>query len=255
MGISMIGREGKPKGKEEKPASVDAFRRRIAELIATRCDGKYTLLAKRAGIPVSTMQHYMHSAKYIPGGEHVARIAEALGVTTDYLITGSNVIRTSDLLAHPVVFPEGGIGEMNRLERHIEVPVFDCTCPSDCVFAHEPIPVETTEAKVYVPVELVPHWDRLVGFRIIDQRFAWKVGTRIIIDWGARSIDAENDKFLYRANGSCQLGRLHEIEGGHVVLFPLSAPGGPDVATPMPRILPRERLVVLGKIVAVIGPP
>ncbi len=68
--------------------SIDAFRARLGQLILTECEGKYTLLARRAGIPISTMQHYIHWAKRIPGGEHVARIAHALGVTTDFLISG-----------------------------------------------------------------------------------------------------------------------------------------------------------------------
>jgi|GEM_PF-1320767 len=256
MAISNSDRERTVKAQHGKPPSVRAFRERITELIATRFNGKYTVLAKRAGIPVSTMQHYMHSAKHIPGGEHVARIAEALGVTIDHLVTGSDVIRASDLLAHPVVFGQGGTGEMSKLERHIEVAVFECTCPEDCVFAHEPLPVGTAEAQVFVPVVLVSHWPRLVGLRITYYQPGWTVGTRLILDWDARSPAAGNDQFLYRLDGRCQLGRLQRSQEGLLVVIPPSAPGGPpDVATLVPRTLPPDRVKVLGKIVIVIGPP
>jgi transcriptional regulator with XRE-family HTH domain len=254
MAVSNIGRERKAKAQPGKPPSVRAFRERITELIATRFHGKYTVLAKRAGIPVSTMQHYMHSAKHIPGGEHVARIAEALGVTIDHLVTGSDVIRASDLLARPVVFGQGGTGEMSKLKRHIEVAVFECTCPEDCVFAHEPLPVGTAEAQVFVPVELVYHWPRLVGLHITYQ-LGWTIGTRLILDWDARSPGAGNDKFLYRLDGRCQLGRLQRSAEGLLVMIPPSTPGKPDVAMPVPRTLPPDKVEVLGKIVTVIGPP
>ncbi len=64
------------------------FRRRLLRLINERCEGHYTVLARRAGIPVSTMQHVLHHAKHLPGGEHLLRLARALGVSVDDLTMG-----------------------------------------------------------------------------------------------------------------------------------------------------------------------
>jgi len=71
--------------------AIAAFRRRLMQLIEERFDGKYTYLARRAGIPVSTMEHYVHRAKRLPGGDHLLRLAEALGVSVEYL--GSRGVR------------------------------------------------------------------------------------------------------------------------------------------------------------------
>ena len=69
-------------------APIHAFRRRLLQLIDERFEGRYTALAQRAGIPVSSMQHCVHTAKHLPGGEHLMRMAVALGVTVHELITG-----------------------------------------------------------------------------------------------------------------------------------------------------------------------
>ncbi len=64
------------------------FRRRLLGLINERCGGHYTLLARRAGIPVSSMQHVVRQGKHLPGGEQLLRLAAALGVSVDYLTSG-----------------------------------------------------------------------------------------------------------------------------------------------------------------------
>ena len=48
---------------------VDIFRARLRALVLEQFDGKYTVLAKRAGIPISTLEHTMLEAKRLPGGD------------------------------------------------------------------------------------------------------------------------------------------------------------------------------------------
>ena len=78
-----------------RPAQdVAGFRRRLMQLIEDHCDGKYTHLARRAGLAVSTLQHYVHHAKRLPGGAHLLRLAAALGVSAEYLGSGREVARS-----------------------------------------------------------------------------------------------------------------------------------------------------------------
>jgi len=73
---------------QRDPQEVAGFRRRLVQLITERCEGKYTVLARRAGIAVSTLEHYIHQAKGLPGGAHLLRLAAVLGVSAEYLGTG-----------------------------------------------------------------------------------------------------------------------------------------------------------------------
>ena len=68
--------------------NLAAFRRRLQQLIYDRFEGKWTHLAQRAGIPVSSLQHCIHHARRFPGGDLLLRLADAFGVTVDYLLTG-----------------------------------------------------------------------------------------------------------------------------------------------------------------------
>lgn len=64
------------------------FRRRLEHLIEDRFDGKYSHLAQRAGVAVSSVQHCLRHARRFPGGGLLLRLADALGVSVDYLLTG-----------------------------------------------------------------------------------------------------------------------------------------------------------------------
>ena len=86
--------------RHERP--IHAFRRRLLRLIDEQYDGRYTVLARRAGIPITTMQHYIHTAKHLPGGEHLLRLAAALGVTVEQLVSGPEGVRPADGTAHPI---------------------------------------------------------------------------------------------------------------------------------------------------------
>ncbi len=79
----------------ERP--IHTFRRRLLRLIDEQYNGKYTWLARRAGIPTSSMQHIIHDAKRLPGGEMLLRLAEALGVSVHSLVTGEETVRPADL--------------------------------------------------------------------------------------------------------------------------------------------------------------
>ncbi len=234
---------------------IEAFRARLAALLRSRCDGRYTVLARRAGIPVSTMEHYIHKAKHLPGGEHVVRLARALGVTTDYLLAGEASIRPSDLLAHPVAVGQAprGRAEHAGLEPQISVAVFECGCPRGCPFAAPLPPVRSTRARALVPVDLVPRWHRLVGLRLTGRLApdGWSAGTRLILDWDARN-PTGNHPFLFRQHGQCRLGRLHRSGDGPIIATPCLPPRPMAPATALPRAYTPEELEVLGRIVVVI---
>jgi len=73
---------------QRREPPILGFRRRLLRLIAEQVDGRYTILARRARIPISSMQHIMHDATHLPGGEPLQKLAGALGVTVQYLSTG-----------------------------------------------------------------------------------------------------------------------------------------------------------------------
>lgn len=68
--------------------SITSFRRRLKRLIEEKFDGHYTYLARRANIPISTLENTIHAARRLPGGDHLLRMAEALGVPVHFLVTG-----------------------------------------------------------------------------------------------------------------------------------------------------------------------
>ena len=65
--------------------SITSFRRRLLRLINEKFEGRYTYLAQRAGIPISSLEHTIHEAQRLPGGEHLLRMAAALDEVDDEL--------------------------------------------------------------------------------------------------------------------------------------------------------------------------
>ena len=252
MAISRVLREWSVHGTPDRPmAPVEAFRHRLAQLITTKFDGKYTLLAKRARIPVSTLEHYLHRAKHLPGAEPIGRMAEALGVSTDYLIDGREVVRPAELLAHPVlVYPEP-FAEAPERERQIAVASFACSCPGECAFSQDPLPVRRTRLRSFIPAELVPQWHRLVGLRVTAPLATrrWPVGSRLILDWDDRAPRA-NQPVLYQVEGRCALGRLHRETAEQLIILPVH----PDRMPPRLHVYRAAALRILGCVVLVIGP-
>ena len=63
------------------------FGERLSELIRIR-DYSQKELAKRAGVTEAAMSHYVKGDRY-PRASVLARIADALGTTSDYLMNGT----------------------------------------------------------------------------------------------------------------------------------------------------------------------
>jgi transcriptional regulator with XRE-family HTH domain len=64
-------------------------------------------LAVASGVKKTTIDGYLKGNGYKPSAEHAVRIAEALGVSVEYLVTGEEIKTTIGLLS----------GEMRRLLR------------------------------------------------------------------------------------------------------------------------------------------
>ena len=226
---------------------ITEFRARLAHQIATYYDGQYTRLAKRAGLPPSSMQHIMRHAKHLPGAEHLIRLANVLGVTVDYLI-GGDAIRPKDILAQPLILIQGRHGKENiELDRHIAVPVFTCRCPKPCPLGEDIPPVDSTRDRVVIPQDLVTNRHRLIGIVIADPLVApdWKPGTRLVFDWDARKPDW-NGIFLVRDRGRCKIGRVHADED-RLLIGPADGFAGPPYHL-------AEGCKILGRVVAEIRP-
>lgn len=67
---------------------------RLKLLIEQCADGKHTVFAKTAGIPISTFQYYL--GKRMPNAEHLIRIAETYNASLDWLLTGKGARFRSD---------------------------------------------------------------------------------------------------------------------------------------------------------------
>ncbi len=222
------------------------FRQRLLRLIDERCEGKYTRLARRAGIPTSTMQNLIHSAKHLPGGEQLIRIAQALGVSVNYLATGEETVRPADLLAHPVVLTDGRTPPFGHA-TNIAIPVFRCGCPNACPLTESVPPVTAAESNVIFPVDLVGGSDhhRLIAIQVgqgLDSP-EWPEGTRLVVGWDARTPVWEKLVLLHTA-GRCRLGHVVRADG--CLLLADRVDGAPQMVGRDSRIL--------GTVVAVIVP-
>lgn len=229
-------------------SSLSAFRRRLRTLIADRCDGKYTVLATRARIPVSSMEHIIHTARRLPGGEQLLRMAAALRVSLDYLATGVEAIRPADLLAHPVVINPGqGSSSRTGEAPQISMPTFRCGCPGPCSLT-TPVPrVEAACSRLIIPTDLVAsrNFHRLSGVHV-DATLPcadWPAGTRLVIDWDAREPRWEALMLLHLEE-RCRLG--HCTVAGERLLFAPSRQAEPVLVSGTTRIL--------AQVVAAVAP-
>jgi hypothetical protein len=228
---------------------IELFRKRLNELLHERFDGKYTVLAKRAGIPISSMQHYMHTAKHMPGGEHVQRLAEACGVTADYLLSGGETVRPSDMFTKPVQVVRAGGQAGPELERQISVPLFRCSCPKECVFEEAVPPVAKARARVVIPMDMIAgrNYHRLIGVLMEGnlRRVGFGEGGRAVIDWDSRAPDWDH-VVLYFDGTKHLFGRVKSTDSG------LLASDWQGQASP--NVLPKTAKV-LGRVVAVLATP
>lgn len=205
---------------------ITEFRRRLRQLIDARFDGKYTLLAKRAGIPISSMQHYVHLAKRLPGGEHLLRLAEACGVSVQYLASGEEVLPAGDL-------------------AHLTIPLVRCACPGVCPLAAA-VPATAAPQIVVERALVAAHATGcLVAVPVTPEMPCpgWPTGARVVVDGDARQPRWERVTLVH-AEGRCQLGHVAHTDRG--LLFA----GSRDRA---PRLLADESRI-LGTVIIVMAP-
>lgn len=200
----------------ERP--IHAFRRRLLRLIDEQYDGRYTILARRAGIPISTMQHYIHTAKHLPGGEHLLRLAAAFGVTVENLVSGQEGVRPAERPVHPVsVVRPGGDPPAPTV---LTIPVVRCGCPAACPLTDAVPPEGAAASTVGVPVEILPrHRDqRLIALQVGGglQSGEWPDGARLVMDADARTPPWEALALIH-TEGRCQLGHVTQVE--HALFF------------------------------------
>ena len=74
---------------------METFLSRIKITVDQFSNGKHTLFAKKAGIPVSTFQGYIKGK--LPKPEHLIRISETYKISIDWLLTGEGkMLREKD---------------------------------------------------------------------------------------------------------------------------------------------------------------
>lgn len=220
--------------RRERP--IDAFRRRLLQLIDEQFEGRYTALARRAGIPISSMQHVIHNAKHLPGSEQVMRLAVALGVTAQYLITGREGVQPA---APPTGQADPGRDQTRpRPAAHVSLPVFRCGCPGPCVLTETIPTVAAAHARAVVPIAMLAHYEdhRFVAVEVSPELpcAAWPMGAQFVLDWDAR-LPGWNALVLVHDAGRCRLG--HVTPSGDRLLFTPHRGGEPDVLSPTARIL------------------
>jgi hypothetical protein len=191
---------------------IRAFRRRLLRLIDEQFDGRYTVFARRAGIPVSTMQHYLHHARHLPGGEHLMRMAAAFGVTVQALLTGPEAVRRAPRPLPPV--PVGQPGADRQPLPGLTIPVVRCGCPGPCPLTEEERPA-VAGAMLSLPTELLAeHRAHRLLATPVGAGFAaaeWSAGTWLVVDTDARTPTWEA-LALVHTEGHCHVGHLTQIE-------------------------------------------
>ena len=202
--------------RHERP--IHAFRRRLLRLIDEQYDGRYTILARRAGVPITTMQHYVHTAKRLPGGEHLMRLAAALGVTVEQLVAGPAGVRPT---ARPVPrIPVIQFGDDLPVTPSLAIPVFRCGCPGACPLTGVLPPVTPAISTVLLPAEMLPtHQDRrLIALQVGAglEAAEWPGGSRLVMDADARTPPWEALAVIH-IEGRCQVGHLTQLEGACLV--------------------------------------
>lgn len=228
---------------------IQAFRHRLGELLQAKFDGHYTVLAKRAGIPISSMEHYMRNAKHLPGGEHLKRIADACNVSVDYMLSGTASVRPADMLSKPVTIVKvKGQPTPPEMDRQVSIPILHCTCPKACAFSAEVPVVKDAQQRVVIPAEMVSahNYHRLVALHLSGhlKKTIWGEGGRAVIDWDKREPDFDRISFYFD-------GTQHMI--GHVKPSDEDRLLAQDVAGQgQPHMLPKAAKI-LGRVVAILA--
>ncbi len=226
--------------------SITEFQRRLRQLIEEKFEGRYTTLARRAGIPISTLEHTLLEAKRLPGGEHLFRLARALEVTVDALITGEDTVRSADgppqLL--PAVLPDANAPSA----AYLTIPVLACACPAVCPLT-APVPrAVTSRAQVVLERALLGtgRYACLIAVEVTAECPAadWRTGTRLVVAWGRRP-RRWAALTLVHAEGHCEWAYVREVEGA---LFCAEEVDGEF------RVIPPGEWRILGTAVAAVAP-
>jgi hypothetical protein len=226
--------------------SIIRFRRRLLRLIEEKFEGRYTYLAQRAGIPISSLEHTIHEARRLPGGEHLLRMAQALEVSVHFLVTGEDIVRPADDPPRfvPVVRPSGE----PAVRTHLTIPVLACACPDACPLTAAVPPLTAARSTVVLERDLVgPHAPpQLIGVEVTSgcPSPEWRAGTRLVVAWGARPPSWEALALIH-TEGRCQWGHLKQVEDA---LFVAAEVEGDF------RVLPAGVWTILGTAVAVVAP-
>ncbi|MEW6263353.1 MAG: helix-turn-helix domain-containing protein [Thermodesulfobacteriota bacterium] len=67
---------------------LEGFRKRFLKLVNDQFKGRHTSLARKAGVPPTTLQDWKDSKSFKPNGFILARIAEVCNISIDWLLTG-----------------------------------------------------------------------------------------------------------------------------------------------------------------------
>ncbi len=217
--------------------SITTFRRELARLINERFEGHYTRLAQRAGIPVSSVEHMIHNATRVPGGDHLLRLAEALDVSVDDLVRGEE-------LAHSGVPDSVAIAP----DAYLTIPVLACACPAVCPLT-APVPrAVTSRAQVVLERALLGtgRYACLIAVEVTAECPAadWRTGTRLVVAWGRRP-RRWAALTLVHAEGHCEWAYVREVEGA---LFCAEEVDGEF------RVIPPGEWRILGTAVAAVAP-
>jgi hypothetical protein len=223
---------------------IRAFRRRLLRLIDEHFEGRYTRFATRAGIPVSTMQHYLHHARHLPGGEHLMRMAVALGVTVQALITGEEAGGPTPRRLPRV--PGGPPRGDRPAHADLPIPVVRCGCPGTCPLTAEGPGAPVADATLVLPTAVLPEPGHRLLATVVGEHLAaaeWPAGTRLVVDTETRT-PTWDELALIHTEGRCQLGHLTQI--ADTILFAGERDG--DF-----RVIQREWRI-LGTVVAGVVP-
>lgn len=233
---------------QRREPPILGFRRRLLRLIEEQVDGRYTILARRAGTPVSSLQHIIHDAKHLPGGEPLQKLAGALGVTAQYLSIGDEAVHPAD---HPSLLPLAvrprRVLPGREDATHVTIPLFACACPGPCPLTAAIPPLTAASSRVVLSADLVARYQhhRLIALQVTPGLpcAEWPVGAQLVVDWDACT-PAWAALQLIQSDGQCRLG--HVTPSGDRLLF---APrlGG------MPELVAREGRV-RGTIIAAATP-
>ena len=185
------------------------------------------------------MQHYIHTAKHLPGGEHLLRLAAALGVTVEQLASGPEGVRPADGTAHPtpVVFTRGRT-PLAGPAPHLSLPVFHCGCPGACPLTEAVPTVAAAHARVVLAAALLVRrqYHRLLGIEVGPRLpcAEWPTGAHLALDWDDRRPRWGALLLLHDA-GQCRLG--HVTASGDRLLFAPRPEGTPELVSPEGRVL------------------